>query len=66
MQGEQLGWESHWKEPIIEVNPAVNAFQALTVRKWEEHLAREQAKREAKELVRLKCRQAIEARDGAE
>lgn len=65
VQGEQLGWESHWDEPIIEVNPAVNAFQALTVKKWEEHLAREQAKRDAKELVRLKRRQAIDAADHA-
>jgi len=65
VESEQIGYERHWDEPIVEVNPAVNAFQALTVRKWEEYLAREKAKREEKELVRLKRRQALEAADAA-
>ena len=64
-QGEQLGWERHWDEPIIEINPVVNAFQALTVKKWEEYLAREQQKRDQKELVRLERRRALEAADAA-
>lgn len=67
---EQVGWEKHWKEPLVELNPAVNAFQALTVKKWEEHLAREQQKREEKELARIRRKQAHEApasaTDGAE
>jgi phenylpropionate dioxygenase-like ring-hydroxylating dioxygenase large terminal subunit len=66
VEAEQDGYERHWDEPIVELSPAVNAFQALTVRKWEEHLAREQAKREQKELVRLERRRALEASDGAE
>ncbi|MCB9785080.1 MAG: aromatic ring-hydroxylating dioxygenase subunit alpha [Deltaproteobacteria bacterium] len=37
---EQLGWERHWDAPVAELNPAVKAFQELTIRKWEEHLAR--------------------------
>ncbi len=65
VQAEQLGYERHWDEPLVEINPAVNAFQALTVKMWEEHLQRERDKREAKELVRLRRRQAIEAADSA-
>lgn len=64
-QGEQLGYERYWDEPIVELNPAVNAFQALTVKKWEEYLQRERAKKEARELVRLKRREALEAADAA-
>lgn len=37
---EQTGWERHWDKPGPEVSPVVNAFQDLTIRKWEEHLAR--------------------------
>jgi phenylpropionate dioxygenase-like ring-hydroxylating dioxygenase large terminal subunit len=37
---EQLGWERYWDAPVAELNPAVKAFQELTIRKWEEHLAR--------------------------
>lgn len=69
VEAEQQGYERYWDEPIVELNPAVNAFQALTVRKWEEHLTREREKREAKELVRLQRRRMIEesaASDGAE
>lgn len=44
-EAEQEGWERHWSEPIAEVNPAVHAFQNLTIKKWEQHLAREAAKR---------------------
>jgi hypothetical protein len=41
VQAEQEGWEKHYEEPIAELSPAVHAFQALTIRKWEEYLARE-------------------------
>ncbi|MCA9620499.1 MAG: hypothetical protein KC731_15865, partial [Myxococcales bacterium] len=44
-EAEQAGYEAHWDEPIAELNPAVHAFQNLTIRKWEEYLAREQEKR---------------------
>ena len=76
VEGEQRGFEAHWHKPVVELNPAVNAFQALTVKMWEDHLAREQAKVEAKELTRLRRReehaassesvQAATAADGAE
>jgi hypothetical protein len=35
-----MGYESHYDAPLAEFNPAVNLFQQLTIRKWEEHLAR--------------------------
>jgi nitrite reductase/ring-hydroxylating ferredoxin subunit len=40
---EQAGYERHYDAPIAELSPAVHAFQALTIRKWEEYLAREAA-----------------------
>lgn len=66
IEAEQVGYERHWDEPLVELNPVVNAFQAVMVRKWDEHLARERQKREQKELVRLERRRALEAADGAE
>ncbi|MFO0611258.1 MAG: Rieske 2Fe-2S domain-containing protein [Polyangiaceae bacterium] len=41
---EQAGYERHYDAPIAELSPAVHAFQALTIRKWEEFLAREDAR----------------------
>ncbi len=41
VEAEQIGWERHWREPFAEISPAVHAFQAFTIKKWEEHLARE-------------------------
>lgn len=41
---EQAGYERHYDAPLAELSPAVNAFQALTIRKWEEFLAREEAR----------------------
>lgn len=38
-EAEQAGYNEHWNAPIAELNPAVHAFQALTIRKWEEYLA---------------------------
>jgi phenylpropionate dioxygenase-like ring-hydroxylating dioxygenase large terminal subunit len=61
VEAEQIGYERYWDEPLVELNPAVNAFQALTVRKWEEYLAREKQKKEQRELVRLERRRALEA-----
>jgi hypothetical protein len=66
VEAEQEGYEAHWDAPVAEMNPAVNAFQALTVRKWEEHLARERARREEKERARLLRRKVLEERDAAE
>lgn len=39
VEAEQRGYETHYDAPIAEFNPAVNAFQDLTIRKWEEFLA---------------------------
>jgi phenylpropionate dioxygenase-like ring-hydroxylating dioxygenase large terminal subunit len=47
VEAEQSGYELNFAAPLVELNPAVHLFQDLTIRKWEEHLARtaEQAKR---------------------
>ena len=42
VEAEQEAYEKHWDAPPVELNPAVNAFQALTVRKWREWLEREE------------------------
>src|SRR5262249_18404084 len=39
VETEQRGYEAHFDEPEIEINPVVSLFQELTIRKWEEHLA---------------------------
>lgn len=43
VEAEQEGWEKHFEQPIAELNPAIHEFQKLTIRKWEEHLARPRA-----------------------
>ncbi len=53
VEAEQTGWEEHWDAPIVELNPAVNAFQALTVRKWEEYLASQDGVRGLRDRNRL-------------
>ena len=40
VEAEQEGYERHWDAPPIEYNPAVRAFQNVTVRKWREYMAR--------------------------
>lgn len=40
VEAEQEGYETHFDKPIAELNPAVREFQDLTIRKWEEHLAK--------------------------
>jgi len=45
VEAEQDGYERHPDSPIIELNPAVGLFQRLTIRKWEEHLAKQDGKR---------------------
>ena len=45
VEEEQRGYDQFFDSPAMELNPAVNAFQTLTVRKWEEHLARSEAQR---------------------
>lgn len=41
---EQSGWERHWDRPAPELSPVVNAFQDLTIRKWQEFLQRTKKK----------------------
>jgi hypothetical protein len=38
---------THFDQPIAELNPVVHQFQQLTIRKWEEHLARSTGSRTA-------------------
>ncbi len=40
VEAEQQGYEKHWNARSVEFNPAVKAFQSVTVRKWREYLAR--------------------------
>jgi phenylpropionate dioxygenase-like ring-hydroxylating dioxygenase large terminal subunit len=40
VQEEQKGYDQHFDAPLVELNPAVHAFQALTLRKWDEYLGR--------------------------
>jgi 4beta-methylsterol monooxygenase len=40
VEAEQRGWDRHFDAPIVELNPIVRACQAITIRKWEEHLER--------------------------
>jgi hypothetical protein len=40
VEAEQEGYEAHPDAPMIEVNPVIAMFQNLTIRKWQEHLAR--------------------------
>jgi phenylpropionate dioxygenase-like ring-hydroxylating dioxygenase large terminal subunit len=38
IEEEQLAYEKHFDAPLAELNPAVNLFQDLTIRRWQEHL----------------------------
>jgi phenylpropionate dioxygenase-like ring-hydroxylating dioxygenase large terminal subunit len=40
VEAEQEGYQQFYDAPLAELNPAVNLFQQLTIRKWEEHLAK--------------------------
>ncbi len=40
VEAEQEGYDTHFEKPIAELNPCVQKFQDLTIRKWEEHLAK--------------------------
>lgn len=40
VEAEQAAYERHFNAPLAELNPAVNLFQQLTIRKWEEHLSK--------------------------
>lgn len=55
VEAEQDGYNAFWSAPIAELNPAVHAFQDLTIRKWEEFLASEGG---GERRVRLPVQQA--------
>ena len=48
MEAEQEGYNTYFDEQLAELNPAVNHFQQLTIRKWEEYLAEAGQKRVSK------------------
>ena len=52
VEAEQEGYEAHFDQPVPDLNPVVHAFQALTIRKWEEHLAGSSDGRPANEEAR--------------
>ncbi len=45
MEAEQQGYDAHHDARSIDPHPAIQPSYELTVRKWEEHLARERASR---------------------
>jgi phenylpropionate dioxygenase-like ring-hydroxylating dioxygenase large terminal subunit len=47
VEAEQEAWKKHYAQPIFELNPVVHQFQQLTIRKWEEHLARSESGKRA-------------------
>jgi hypothetical protein len=47
VEAEQEAWKKHYEQPIFELNPVVHQFQQLTIRKWEEHLARSESGKRA-------------------
>jgi phenylpropionate dioxygenase-like ring-hydroxylating dioxygenase large terminal subunit len=53
VEAEQRGWERHYQAPIVELNPVVHACQAITIRKWEEHLERSRERAGSDRLVSL-------------
>jgi phenylpropionate dioxygenase-like ring-hydroxylating dioxygenase large terminal subunit len=61
VEAEQAGYEAHWDAPVFDLNPAVLAFQALIVRKWEAHLAtqaEQTGKRDPERLTQIKKRES--------
>ena len=52
VEAEQTGYDKHWDEPVFDLNPAVLAFQAVIVRKWEAYLAEQTRHREPERLGR--------------
>jgi hypothetical protein len=40
LEAEQEGYDAHFDVPPIELNPVVALLHQLTIKKWEEHLAR--------------------------
>jgi phenylpropionate dioxygenase-like ring-hydroxylating dioxygenase large terminal subunit len=61
VEAEQRGYEAHWDEPVFDLNPAVQAFQALIVKKWEAYLAQSGEGDRGERLVALNRRAASEA-----
>lgn len=40
VEAEQEGYDRHFNARPVELNPAIHLFHDLTIRKWDEHLAR--------------------------
>lgn len=40
VEAEQEGYNAHFDAPPVELNPAIHLFHELSIRKWQEHLAR--------------------------
>ena len=43
LEAEQLGYDTHWDAPPIELNPVIPLLQKLTVQQWQNYLDRVQA-----------------------
>jgi phenylpropionate dioxygenase-like ring-hydroxylating dioxygenase large terminal subunit len=66
VEAEQEGYETHFDKPIAELNPCVREFQDLTIRKWEEHLARTQKRAPAAQAHDVAEAQPLAAAHDAE
>ena len=53
VEAEQSGYDKHYEAPIAELNPAVHAFQALTIRKWQDYLQGQGGNRTKSDFVDL-------------
>ncbi|MEM7676448.1 MAG: aromatic ring-hydroxylating dioxygenase subunit alpha, partial [Myxococcota bacterium] len=53
VEAEQQGYDEHYEAPIAELSPAVHAFQALTIRKWQDYLDSVAAKRSERGFVEM-------------
>jgi hypothetical protein len=52
VEAEQEAYEAHWDAPVAELNPAVRAFQELTIGKWQAYLESAKAHSDANTGVR--------------
>lgn len=50
VEAEQAGYEAHYDAPVAELNPAVRAFQNLTIERWEAYLAEKEREPSARRL----------------
>jgi hypothetical protein len=50
LEAEQRAYEKYYDAPIAELNPVIDEFQKLTIRRWEEYLAERDSQPAARRL----------------